>query len=419
MTASPRFTELLAPAGGPSQLEAAVSAGADAVYFGIDRLNMRVRAANFPLAELPEITSRLHGSDTRAYLTLNTLIFESELPLVTDILHHAKESGVDAVIAADWSVIRAARSIGIPVHISTQLSVSNSQTLAMLFELGIRRVVLARECSLQDLITMRENLQAAFGQEADELEFEVFAHGAMCVAESGRCFMSGLETGRSASRGDCAQPCRQTYHITSERGGDGFRLEGEHVLSPKDLCTLPFLDQILEAGVSSLKIEGRNRSPDYVHTVVGAYRKALDAYRSFKESEDFKDRFRTVTDACMTDVNRVYNRGFSSGYYMGRPMKAWTTEPGNQATHRRFYIGQVIKRVEAERRIRIRLESGDLSAGETVFFEGPETGFKELTVTKLRLNGQDIDIGPKGELVDVISDLTLHPADRMYRYIRS
>jgi len=419
MRTSSSHIELLAPAGGQAQLQAAIDAGADAVYFGTDRMNMRVRAKNFSAESLPDITSRLHAAGRRAYLTLNTLVFESELTEVTELLHTAQAAHIDAVIAADWSVIRAARAIGMPVHISTQLSVSNSQTLAMLFEQGIRRVVLARECSLQDLIHMRGALQQEFGKEADAFEFEVFAHGAMCVAESGRCFMSGWETGRSASRGDCAQPCRQPYDLVSTRKGEGFRIEGEHILSPKDLCTLPFLDQILDAGVASLKLEGRNRSPDYVHTVVSAYRKAIDAYCEWRTQEGFAERFQALTDECLRMVERVYNRGFSSGYYLGRPLAAWTTTPGNQATHRRFYIGQVIKTVTTERRTRLRLESGDLSVGDEVFFEGPETGFQELSVSKLRQDGREIQTGAKGQLIDLISDLVLHPADRMYRYTRS
>jgi len=403
--------ELLAPAGGPAQLSAALDAGADAVYFGVDRMNMRARATNFPLASLPDTVARIHRAGAKAYLTLNTLVMESELADITPILESAVQAKVDAVIAADWAVIRAAIRAGLPVHISTQLSVSNHETLAFLHELGIRRVVLARECSLQDLIEMREALKNQMGIE--DMEFEVFAHGAMCVAQSGRCFMSGFETGRSASRGDCAQPCRQPYTLNADRKGEGFRLEGEHLLSPKDLCTLPFLEQILEAGISSLKIEGRNRSPDYVHTVVSAYRSVIDATLQGQQTEALE----TVKTEAIASVERVYNRGFSSGFYLGRPMKAWTSSPGNHSSCKRVYIGQVMKHVAAERRTRLRLESDGLAVGDEVFFEGPETGYKPLTITRLRQEGRDITRGEKGEVIDLISDQILYPADRMYRYL--
>jgi putative protease len=412
-----RNVELLAPAGGPAQLNAALDAGANAVYLGCGRLNMRARATNFPTGELPALTEKVHRAGARIYLTLNTLMMESDLPEMETTLQAAAAAGVDAVIAADWSVVRAATCLNLPVHISTQLSVSNSETLAFLYDLGIRRVVLARECSLQDLAFMRESLQHRIGEDAEPMEFEVFAHGAMCVAQSGRCFMSGLETGRSASRGDCAQPCRQSYTLTSERKGDGFRLEGEHILSPKDLCTLPFLEQLLEAGVSSLKLEGRNRTPDYVHTVVSAYRSVIDVILDHRGQPGFAEELAKTKQQAIAEVERVYNRGFSSGYYLGRPMKAWTTAPGNQANRIRSYIGQVIKHVPAERRTRIRLESGALSVGDQVFLEGHETGYRSLTADRLRQEGQDIDHAEKGDIIDLISDHAFFPADRMYRLI--
>jgi putative protease len=241
-------------------------------------------------------------------------VYESELDELDSLVHASKAAGVDAVIASDFAVLSAANRHGLPVHISTQLSISNSDALAFLFTRGVRRVVLARECTLDDLVRIRSNLRKRLGEAAAELKIEVFAHGAMCVAVSGRCFMSGFESGRSANRGECAQPCRRSDRISSERGGEGFELEEGHVLSPKDLCTLPFLDQLVDAGVDCLKIEGRNRSADYVHTVVRTYRHALDFHRAHRGDPDFPARFAEVTSQGMLEISKVYHRGLSEGF---------------------------------------------------------------------------------------------------------
>ncbi|MGA0334303.1 MAG: peptidase U32 family protein [Kiritimatiellia bacterium] len=403
--------ELLAPAGGWPQLRAALQAGADAVFFGAGKLNMRARAKNFSVEELPEVCNLCQQSGAKAYLTLNTLVYESELSELETVVSAAKSAGVDAVIAADFAVIRAAARHELPVHISTQMSVSNSETLRLFMEMGIRRVVLARECSLEDI----RQMQIALGSRASELSLEVFAHGAMCVAVSGRCFLSGFDSGRSASRGECAQPCRQEYRIQSPRGGEGFSISGSHLLSPKDLCTLPFLEQLLDAGVSSLKIEGRNRSPDYVLTVVSVYREALDFYQSNRGEENFLSEFEHLKTRGMEKLEKVYHRGFSEGFYMGKPLGDWSTPPGNQSSCQREYIGQILRCVDGETEVQLRLESSSLQEGEEVFSESPEQGFQAWSVSGMKLGGRPCSEAPKGSLITLPRQPFMHQGQRTYR----
>jgi len=328
MNTAPPEIELLAPAGGWTQLHAAIDAGADAVYFGIDRFNMRSKAGNFREEELPEVVTALHGAGVRAYLTLNALVYERELSELREVVGYAKASFVDAVIAADIAAIEEARKTELPVHISTQMSIANSAAMAFWWDRGIRRFVLARECDLDAVARIRASMRNRYEAENMRLRIEAFAHGAMCVAVSGRCFMSGYDTGRSASRGDCAQPCRHAYEVRPVRGeNEGFVVEESHVMSPRDICTLPFLEQVLDAGVNCLKIEGRNRSPDYVHTVVTAYRRAIDTYLSFRGKPELEAQLDRVKAEEMDHLSRVYNRGFSQGFYMGRPTQDWTTPP--------------------------------------------------------------------------------------------
>jgi U32 family peptidase len=404
--------ELLAPAGGWSQLRAALDAGADAVFFGAGTFNMRVRAKNFGLDDLAAVTAFCHEKGAKAYLTLNTVIYEAELAAMEEVVGCAKAAGVDAVIAADFAVIAAAGRHGLPVHVSTQMSVSNSATLALLHRMGIRRVVLARECSLDDLTEIRRNL----GNLADEMEIEVFAHGAMCVAVSGRCFMSGFETGRSANRGVCAQPCRKEYDILPDRGGEGFKISGQHILSPKDLCTLPFLEKLLDTGVASLKIEGRNRSPDYVHHVVSAYRHAIDFYSQHRNDPDFIFRFSEIKDREMAPLQKVYNRGFSEGFYMGQPLGDWTSPPGNQSSHARDYVGQILQIDEETRRATLRLEAAGLEAGIKIFAESPEQGFVEVIPEEMERDGLPVRQAEKGTCITLPLASYMHKGLKFYQW---
>lgn len=404
--------ELLAPAGGWPQLRTALKAGADAVFFGAGSLNMRARAKNFTLQDLPGVCACCREAGVKAYLTLNSMIYESELPALEQSLDQAVTAGVDAVIAVDFAVIQAARARALPVHVSTQMSVSNSATLRFLHGLGIRRVVLARECSLDDLQDIRRHLEGL----AEEIEIEVFAHGAMCVAVSGRCFMSGFETGRSANRGTCAQPCRKEYEILPDRGGEGFRISGQHILSPKDLCTLPFLEKLLDAGVASLKIEGRNRSPDYVHHVVSAYRQAIDFYSEHRNDPDFDFRFSEIKEQEMLPLKKVYNRGFSEGFFMGQPLADWTTPPGNQSTHVREYVGRILEIDPVTQLATLRLEAAGIRAGVPLFAESPEEGFVNVVPEGLLRGGQPVRQAEKGDTVQLPLAEYMHAGLRYYQW---
>jgi putative protease len=404
-------TELLAPAGGWPQLRAAVDAGADAVFLGAGSFNMRAGAKNFSLEELADVSSYCHSHKVKAYLTLNTQVYEHELADLETVVIEAASAKIDAVIAADLAVVAAAQRQHLPVHISTQLSVSNSASLKWLYDLGIRRVVLARECTLEDLLSIRQIIEA----QMSDMQIEVFGHGAMCVAVSGRCFMSGFENGRSANRGECSQPCRREYKITSERGGEGFTLSGQHILSPKDLCILPFIEQLLDLGVASIKLEGRSRSPDYVHTVVNVYRKALDFYRDHRGDEDFVTQFEALKTMGMEQVQRVYNRGFSKGFYMGKPSGDWTSLRGNQSSHKREYIGQVLQVDPDGTRATVRLESSGIRKEEGLFGESPELGYLSFLVEEVTLNDMAVSEASKGSTIQLKSVSDMHKGLRIYR----
>ncbi|MDF3129662.1 U32 family peptidase [Kiritimatiellaeota bacterium B1221] len=405
---STQSVELLAPAGGWPQLRTALNAGADAVFFGAGHFNMRARAKNFAVEELAEVVSCCRDAGAKAYLTLNTIVYESELAQLDSVLAAAKQAGVDAVIAADFAVITAAKALRLPVHISTQMSVSNSASLKFFAQMGIRRVVMARECTLEDIVQIKARA------DLDDLKIEVFGHGAMCVAVSGRCFMSEFEKGRSANRGECAQPCRRGYGIQSERGGEGFSLEKHHVMSPKDLCTLPFLEKLLDAGVNSIKIEGRNRSPDYVHTVISVYRKAIDTYLAKHGTPTFSQAFGRCKSEGLEELKKVYNRGFSEGFYMGKPMGSWTTAPGNQSTHRKDYVGQIIQMDPDGQHVSVRLESEGLSEGTGIFIESPELGFLEITPTGIRLDGKPVKQAEKGSVITLPQKPYMHKGLKFY-----
>jgi putative protease len=400
--------ELLAPAGSMASLRAAVDAGADAVFFGTDQLNMRARSKSFALESLTEVTGFLHTAGRKAYLTLNTIVYEEELSDLPRILEACNTAKIDAVIASDFAVIREAAHIGIPVHVSTQMSVSNSATAAFLATQGVKRIVLARECGLDSIREIHRQLQSR----GIAMELEAFAHGAMCVAVSGRCFMSGFETGRSANRGDCAQSCRRNYRIEPNRGGNGFEIEDGYVLSPQDLCTLPFFEQLIDAGIGSLKIEGRNRSPDYVYTVVKAYRRCLNILASGNV-----ENLDAAKKEGLDEVRKVYNRGFSSGFYLGKPLDDWSESSGNLSSHKRDYIGQIKSCDPTRQQYTLRLEAADIEQGDEVFAESDASGHLAFTVPQLIRDGAPASSASKGETVVLHLPTPLHPEDRIYRLI--
>ncbi len=425
--------ELLAPIQDYITLTAAIEAGADAVYFGIRGFNMRAGARNFEVKDLKKIVKICHKNKVKAYLALNVIIYEDEIKLVEKILNQAKAAGVDAVIAWDISVLEKAYKLGLEIHLSTQASVANSEAAMFYRRRGVKRIVLARECSLEDIKKIKRKAK---------IGIEIFIHGAMCVSVSGRCFLSQFMYNKSANRGECLQPCRRKYLIKQVDGDNELELGEDYILSPKDLCTLPFIEKILESEADSLKIEGRNRSPEYVKTVVGAYRRAIDYYFKHLSTETLKHlstgvvkqgsvrilenkgkkEFEELKKKLMTELKTVYNRGFGNGFYLGKPINEWTHSYGSQATTRKVHLGKVthyyakIKVAEIEIQAKQRLK-----LGEEIIIEGPKTGVYEQLVDSIQIEHQPIKSAGQGDNVAIKLNKKVRKNDKVYKkqYIKS
>jgi len=400
--------ELLAPAGDEVSLRAALDAGADAVYFGAGAFNMRKRARNFSPEDIGGVVSLCHEYGARAYLAINIIVYENEFSILESTLDKAAEAGVDAIICWDHAVISGALERGLEVHLSTQASVSNSRAILQYYrKSGIRRFVLARECTLDHLKDIRINLDMALGTQAEAIELEVFIHGAMCVSVSGRCFMSELVSGESGNRGACLQPCRRKYRIIDVEGEYEYEIGQDYVMSPKDMCTMPFFEKILESPVASLKIEGRMRSPEYVSTVVGAYRKAIDYYfanlaspgqqRNPSVPQSFSDLKNSLTD----ELRTVFNRDFSNGYYMGRPVGDWAESPNSQAVKRKETVGIVTNYYRKIGVAEIKVQGASFGIGDELLIQGPTTGNLQVEVESMQVDHKVVEKVSKGDRVAV------------------
>lgn len=389
--------ELIAPAGEWVSLRAALQAGADAVYFGAEGCNMRAASRNFTTEEFPEITSICREYGAKAYLALNTILYDTELTAMRRTVDAAKAADIDAVICWDMAVIEACRETGMNIHLSTQASISNYAALKHYAELGVSMVVLARELSLEQVRRISE----AIRKDRLEIHIEGFVHGAMCVAVSGRCFMSQDIFGRSANRGECLQPCRRKYLLTDL--DDRFELElGEHyVMSPRDLCAITFLDKLIEAGITGLKIEGRNRSPEYVQLTTASYRKAIDTYLKERDNPQETSQFRTIVNELEKELARVYNRGFSSGFYFGKPLNAWIRHHGSLATEKKSYVGTVQKYYPKAGVAEILIHAKGLKAGETISIQGPESGLERIENAAFFLHDAPALRAEKGDTVTI------------------
>ncbi|MCU7495478.1 MAG: U32 family peptidase [Ignavibacteria bacterium] len=394
--------ELMAPAGDWTMLTAAVKSGADAVYFGIEKLNMRAKAKNFTLEGLPEIVSFCKEHNVKTYLTLNTIIFEEEIPALDEIIPKAKESGVDMIICWDFAVAAKCREHGMPFCVSTQASISNSASANMFKALGARRVVLARECSLEEIQKVRAKT---------DLEIEAFIHGAMCIAVSGRCFMSHHLFGKSANRGECIQPCRRQYEITDNQINKSMLLGEDYVLSPKDLCSIEYIDKLIEAGIDSFKIEGRKRSPEYVSKTVSIYRKAIDLYFEGALTDEIKKEM-------LQELGKVYNRGFSSGFYFGVPSsEEYANIYGSIAATKKEYIGKVINYYKKSGIAHVKLETGKVTVGEELLVIGETTGVVELKLPGMVNNEVPVTEALKGDEVTFKCSETIRPKDMVYKVV--
>ena len=389
----------MAPAGDWTMLRAAVNSGADAVYFGVDKLNMRAKAKNFSVDDLNNISEFCKGNNVRTYLTLNTIVFEEELDEVEEIITKAKEAGIDRIICWDLAVAELCHKHDFPFAISTQGSISNSLAASVYKRLGAVRIVLARECSLEEIKKIRANT---------DLEIEAFIHGAMCIAISGRCFMSHHLFGKSANRGECVQPCRREYEVIDSATEKSLVIGEDYVMSPKDLCTIEFIDQLIEAEIDSFKIEGRKRSPEYVAKVVSVYRNAIDLYFEGKLTAEKKKEF-------LKELETVYNRGFSSGFYFGVPSSEdYAGVEGSKATTRKVYVGKVLNYYKEPEVVHILLESGKIKIGDKILFIGETTGVVETEIKEMRVNETEESEAQKGDEITFRVPTLVRRNDKVY-----
>ncbi|MEE1142492.1 MAG: U32 family peptidase [Bacteroidales bacterium] len=401
--------EIMSPVGSYEALYAAIEAGADSVYFGVEGLNMRSRSANnFTIEDLKNIADIASQNGVKTYLTLNTIVYDSELGYMQEILNAAKQSGVSAVIAADLAVISYARSINLEVHLSTQCNITNREAVKF-FSQFADVIVTARELSLdkvKDITTwIREN--NIKGPSGRTLEIECFVHGALCMAVSGKCYISLDNANQSANRGACLQFCRRPYKVTDLDGGTELMIDNQYIMSPKDLKTLDFLDKVLDAGVRVLKIEGRGRSPEYVKVVTRVYKEAAQAWLNGEWSEDKLEKWNE-------DLKKVYNRGFWDGYYLGQRVGEWTKKYGSQATTKKTFIGTVTNYFKNISVAEIKIETGELKVGDNIYIMGTTTGVYEDTVEEIRVDLKPTEKTVKGEFCSIATKGVVRRGDKLY-----
>jgi len=406
--------ELMAPAGNFESLQAALDNGADSIYFGVEQLNMRARASiNFTLDDLQEISNRCKAKNVRTYLTLNTIIYDHDLTIVKTLLQKAKEATITAVIAMDQAVIASARAIGMEVHISTQINITNIET-AKFYAMFADTMVLSRELSLRQVKKITEQIvkEEVKGPSGNLVEIEIFGHGALCMAVSGKCYMSLHTHNSSANRGACKQNCRKKYTVIDQETGIEMELDNEYIMSPKDLCTIDFLDQIVDAGVKVLKIEGRGRAPEYVAKVIKCYRNAID---SIEDGTFSKEK----VISWMQELEKVYNRGFWSGYYLGQKLGEWSKGSGSHATQKKVYLGKGMHYFPKSKIGEFKIEAYDITIGDTILITGPTTGAQEMEVQEMFVNDVKAEKGQKGDSVTIPLDFRIRPSDKLYKIVEN
>lgn len=406
--------QLLLPVGSYESLSSAIQAGADAIYFGIGSLNMRSKsAANFTPEDLDKIVKVAHENSIRTYLTVNTIVYDNDYPQLLETVQQAKASGVDAVIASDIAAIMAARAVGIPVHASTQLNISNSQAVKF-FSQYCDTVVLARELNLEQVANIQAFIEGnnICGPSGRLLQIESFCHGALCMAVSGQCYLSLHEYNRSANRGSCTQVCRRSYTAQDTDTKRELQLEAPYILSPKDLCTLPFLDKLLMSGTRVLKVEGRARGPEYVLTVGKVYNKALELF--------FNQEFSPETvEPLMADLKKVFNRGFWDGYYMGQTIAELSSAHGSKATHIKEFIATCRNYYSKLGVAEFQMLSGDLKLGDEYLVIGQTTGTIPGTVSELRTERDPLPQVNKGDVFAMPVPNPVRRGDKLYKWINS
>lgn len=403
--------EIMAPVGSFESLSAAIDAGADAIYFGVRGLNMRSRSsANFTLDDLRDIAARCNAAGVRTYLTVNTIMYDSDLATMRDIVDAVAASDITAIIASDIATILYARSRGVEVHISTQCNVSNIETLRF-YAQWADVVVLARELSLDQVRAISDAIrdQDIRGPRGELVRIEMFCHGALCMAVSGKCYLSLHEMNSSANRGACTQICRRGYRVTDLETGDEINVENKYIMSPKDLKTIHFLDRMIDAGVTVFKIEGRARGPEYVATAVRCYSEAIQAICDG-----------TYTDAAVSGwderLARIFNRGFWDGYYLGQRLGEWSSKYGSSATRVKHYVAKGVKYFSRLGVGEFLMEAGELRVGDEIVITGPTTGALMITVESIMVGCRPVDKAVKGDAFSIPVPAKIRPSDKLYRW---
>ncbi|MBK8775695.1 MAG: U32 family peptidase [Chitinophagaceae bacterium] len=406
--------ELLAPVGSFESLHAAIQAGADAIYFGVAQLNMRAKSINsFFLSDLPLIQATCSQHHIKTYITLNTVMYEHDMQLLKTILKEVKKHKIDAVIASDFAVMEYCRQLHIPLHVSTQANVSNIESIKF-FASFSDAVVLARELTLKQVkqITAEIARKKINGISGKLMRIEIFIHGALCMAVSGKCYLSLHAQNSSANRGACSQNCRHAYKVTDIDTQEELVIENNYIMSPKDLCTIDILDQVIESGATILKIEGRGKGPEYVSIVTKIYKKALLA---IEENSYTKEKI----DLWKNELAKVYNRGFWEGYYLGRKLGEWTDNPGSAATEKKIYVGKGKKYFSKIKVGEFLIETGSIKVGDTLLLTGPGFGLIKQPVEKLLVNGAISSEAIKGDFVTLACEHKISPTDKLYKIIKT
>jgi len=407
-----REIEIMAPAGSWESLQAALQGGANSIYFGIEQLNMRARASNnFTLEDLVEIATLCKERNVKSYITLNTIIYDHDLTLMKKIVNTAKESGITAIIASDQAVISYASSIKMEVHISTQCNVTNLETVRFYSHFA-DVVVLSRELSLLQVkeITKGIEKEQIKGPSGNLVEIEIFAHGALCVAVSGKCYMSLHTANSSANRGACTQNCRKTYTVKDKETGHEFDIDNEYIMSPKDLCTIGFIDQVLDAGVTVLKLEGRGRAPEYVKTTTRCYREAADAYLNNTYNGE-------LVKGWMSRLETVYNRGFWDGYYLGQKLGEFSGVSGSKSTKKKIFVSKTSRYYPKLGVAEFDLVTGTLKKGDTILITGKVTGVFETIIDEIHLDRELVAEVKKGDHFSLKLSESVRVGDRLYKVV--
>lgn len=405
--------EIMAPVGSRESLQAAIQAGAGSVYFGIGRLNMRAHSANtFTVDDLREIASTCASHGIKTYLTVNTVIYDGDMADMREIVNAAKEAGISAVIASDMAVIMYCRSVGMEVHLSTQLNISNIEALKFYARFA-DVAVLARELNLDQVAAIHKQIdeQNVCGPSGERIRIEMFCHGALCMAVSGKCYLSLDNAGRSANRGECMQLCRRSYLVTDTETGTQLEIDNKYIMSPKDLKTVRFIDRMMRSGVRVFKIEGRARGPEYVYTVVQCYKEAIASVLEGTFTDEKKDRWdeRLAT---------VFNRGFWDGYYQGQLLGEWNKNYGSNATERKVYVGKGVKYFSKLGVAEFTCEAAEFSVGDKMLVTGPTTGVMYVTVEEIHDDTHSVTTAQKGTRVAFKVPDKVRPSDKLFKIVK-